>query len=68
MALPFGGKLMLLGGDWKQLTPVIPQCFTESIFDYTIKTSPLWRKFKVRTSISLFTFPEAEADKEHESG
>lgn len=21
--LPFGGKIILLGGDWKQLTPVV---------------------------------------------
>lgn len=45
----FGGKLMLLGGDWKQLLPVVRGTHGLSILDYTLKMSRLWKQFQVNT-------------------
>jgi len=44
---PFGGKLMLLGGDWKQLLPVVETLYSRSVVYFTLKYSPLWRHFDV---------------------
>lgn len=44
----FGGKMMVLGGDWKQLLPVVKQTYGRDILDYTLKKSPLWQGFQVR--------------------
>ena len=46
---PFGGKLMLLGGDWKQLLPVVRSTYGVELLEYTLKRSELWRQFEVRT-------------------
>jgi len=43
---PFGGKLMLLGGDWKQLLPVVRGLSSKSLVDYTLRRSELWPKFE----------------------
>jgi hypothetical protein len=43
----FGGKLVLLGGDWKQLLPVVRSTYGLGILDYTLKKSYLWEKFEV---------------------
>ena len=38
---------MLLGGDWKQLLPVVRGTFGDSLTEYTLKASDLWPGFKV---------------------
>jgi hypothetical protein len=43
----FGGKLMLLGGDWKQLLPVVRSTYGLEILNYTLKASHLWNHFQV---------------------
>ncbi len=47
---PFGGKTVLLGGDWRQSLPVIPQSSRGEIFVSTVQQSYLWidiKKYKL---------------------
>ena len=43
---PFGGKLMLLGGDWKQLLPIVRGVTTRSVVQYSLRKSEYWDNFK----------------------
>lgn len=45
--LPFGGKLILLGGDFRQIPPVMKHGSRDSIIDNAIKRSYLWPNFKI---------------------
>ncbi|XP_076047239.1 ATP-dependent DNA helicase Pif1-like [Oratosquilla oratoria] len=40
---PFGGKVFLLGGDFRQTAPVIPRASDAAIIESSIKQSNLWR-------------------------
>jgi ATP-dependent DNA helicase PIF1 len=40
--LPFGGKAIVIGGDWKQLMPVIPGKGPEEQFERSVKRSKLF--------------------------
>ena len=40
--LPFGGKVVILGGDWKQILPVVPFANRPDIVQATLKSSALW--------------------------
>ena len=40
---PFGGKVLLLGGDFRQTAPVIPRASDAAIIESSIKNSNLWR-------------------------
>lgn len=40
---PFGGKVLILGGDWKQLPPVVEHGTREDQVDESIKMDPLFR-------------------------
>nr|XP_012152725.1 PREDICTED: ATP-dependent DNA helicase PIF1-like [Megachile rotundata] len=42
---PFGGKTMLLGGDFRQYAPVIPHSHAGSNIAESIKSSNLWPEF-----------------------
>ncbi|KAL7085708.1 hypothetical protein ACP275_14G295400 [Erythranthe tilingii] len=42
-SLPFGGKLVLLGGDFRQTLPVVVRGSRESTIGACITSSPLWR-------------------------
>ena len=44
----FGGKMMLLGGDWKQLLPVVRSTYGVGLLDYTLKRSEFWKDFEVK--------------------
>ena len=46
---PFGGKSILLGGDFRQILPVIPGGTKEDIVHASLCNSVLWSKFKVLT-------------------
>jgi len=46
---PFGGKSILLGGDFRQILPVIPRGTREEIIHAYFSSSPLWHKFKLFT-------------------
>jgi len=43
---PFGGKLMLLGGDWKQLLPIVRGITTRGVVQFTLRKSEYWDNFK----------------------
>ena len=45
--LPFGGKLLILGGDFRQILPVVKGGSKEDIIQETMKFSDLWSSFKV---------------------
>ena len=47
--IPFGGKILLLGGDFRQLPPVVKNGIRSDIVRSTIKTSALWQHFAVNT-------------------
>jgi hypothetical protein len=40
--VPFGGKLILLGGDFRQVLPVVPRGSSAAIIEQCLKRSPLW--------------------------
>ena len=46
---PFGGKSVLLGGDFRQILPIIPGGIKEDIVHASLCISVLWSKFKVLT-------------------
>ncbi|XP_044578962.1 uncharacterized protein LOC123261434 [Cotesia glomerata] len=43
--MPFGGKMMILGGDFRQLLPVQPRATRSETVNLSIKFSLLWRGF-----------------------
>ena len=45
--LPFGGKIMLLGGDFRQLLPVKGNATRSELVNLSIKLSALWKHFSV---------------------
>lgn len=40
---PFGGKILILGGDWKQLAPVVEHGTREDQVNDSIRMEPLFR-------------------------
>ncbi|XP_043471436.1 uncharacterized protein LOC122504401 [Leptopilina heterotoma] len=45
--MPFGGKTMLLGGDFRQLLPVKVNATRSELVNLSMKSSTLWSHFKV---------------------
>jgi hypothetical protein len=43
----FGGKIFLLGGDFRQVLPVVPRGSRTAIVENCLKSSPLWKSFTV---------------------
>ena len=46
---PFGGKIVLLGGDFRQILPVVTGGTREDIIHASLSSSPLWHEFKIFT-------------------
>jgi len=44
---PFGGKTLLLGGDFRQTLPVVPHGSRSAIVEASLKFSELWEKFTI---------------------
>lgn len=44
--LPFGGKIMVLGGDFRQVLPVVRHGTRAQIVDSSLRMSPLWSIIK----------------------
>ena len=57
---PFGGKVVLLSGDFRQTCPVIPNGSREDIVDASIRSSYLWPTFQ----IYRLTIPIRQAEDE----
>ena len=45
--VPFGGKVFLLGGDFRQVLPIVPKRPRTVIVENCLKSSPLWNQFRV---------------------
>ena len=45
--VPFGGRVFLLGGDFRQVLPVVPRQPRTVIVENCLKSSPLWPLFNV---------------------
>ncbi|XP_057724032.1 uncharacterized protein LOC130939991 [Arachis stenosperma] len=45
--LPFGGKVVVLGGDFRQILPVIPMGSRQDIVQASISSSYLWQFFTI---------------------
>ena len=43
--VPFGGKILLLGGDFRQVLPVVPHGSKVAIIENCLKQSHLWPFF-----------------------
>ncbi|EJD45353.1 helicase [Auricularia subglabra TFB-10046 SS5] len=46
--LPFGGKIVILAGDFRQTCPVVRRGTRAQVVDASIRCSPLWSLFQVR--------------------
>jgi hypothetical protein len=44
--VPFGGKTIVLAGDWRQMLPVVPRGSRGAIVGSTVKRSKLWHLFR----------------------
>ncbi|XP_052626500.1 uncharacterized protein LOC111912907 [Lactuca sativa] len=54
VSLPFGGKIMVLGGDFRQVLPVIRRGTRAQIVDSSLRMSPLWPLIKkIRLTINM---------------
>jgi ATP-dependent DNA helicase PIF1 len=54
--IPFGGKKFLIGGDFRQILPVVLRGHRADIINASIKSSHLWnhvRTFKLVNNIRL---------------
>ena len=45
--LPFGGKVMVFGGDFRQVLPVVPRGIRAQICDATLLQSYIWDDIKI---------------------
>ena len=45
--VPFGGKVFLLGGDFRQVLPIVPRQPRTVVIESCLKRSPLWPSFRV---------------------
>lgn len=59
---PFGGKTVLLGGDFRQILPVIPQGTRQQTVMATINRSYLWNYCSIFTLEKNMRFHQAEKD------
>lgn len=60
--VPFGGKLFLLGGDFRQVLPVLPRKSRVAIVENCIKSSTLWPLMQVHTLTRNMRAGIGEAD------
>ena len=63
--VPFGGKIIILSGDFRQCLPVLPNANRAQVVDAALNRSPLWKFFTVmqlkenmRVQLSLDTDAE----------
>ncbi|GBO35590.1 hypothetical protein AVEN_251013-1 [Araneus ventricosus] len=57
----FGGRVFVLGGDWRQILPVAVHANRTTIIETCLKNSPLWSIFK---QFSLFRNMRTEPDEQ----
>jgi hypothetical protein len=62
--VPFGGKVVILGGDFRQI-PVVPKVLRSAIVNAALNRSPLWRftqVFKLKTNVRVAAAQVAWSD------
>ncbi|GBN54339.1 hypothetical protein AVEN_105795-1 [Araneus ventricosus] len=59
---PFRGKVIIIGGDFRQTLPVVPRGTRADVVESCIKSSPLWSKF---AHLSLITNFRCDGQTEH---
>ncbi|KAL3629938.1 hypothetical protein CASFOL_026250 [Castilleja foliolosa] len=67
---PFGGKSVLLGGDFRQTLPVKIKCSRSEIIDATLPRSYLWRHFRIfqlHANMRLRSHSDGTANEENSS-
>ena len=62
--MPFGGKVLVLGGDFRQVLPVMPHCAREDIVGHSIKAHNLW----IDGLVSVFLWLQTCVREETKSG
>lgn len=45
-SVPFGGKVVVLGGDFRQTVPIVPKKSLQEVIEYSLVSSDLWPLFK----------------------
>ncbi|KAJ9551807.1 hypothetical protein OSB04_015852 [Centaurea solstitialis] len=58
--LPFGGKIMVMGGDFRQVLPVVSRGTRAQIVDSSLQMSPLWsaiKKIRLTTNMRALDDP-----------
>ncbi|XP_074315582.1 uncharacterized protein LOC141651784 [Silene latifolia] len=58
----FGGKVVLLGGDFRQVLPIIPKGSRQDVVQPSISRSSLWNECKVYTLKKSMRVKEGEGD------
>ncbi|XP_055871668.1 uncharacterized protein LOC129923663 [Biomphalaria glabrata] len=59
---PFGGKTIVLGGDFRQCLPIQPRANRSELLDVSLKKSDLWRHFKISRLTRNMRVDEEETD------
>jgi len=59
---PFGGKVFVVGGDFRQTLPIVQHGNKVEIIESCVKSSPLWRHFKM---LSLSVNMRSEDQQHH---
>ena len=59
--IPFGGKIILLGGDFRQVLPIVPRSPPAAVIEACLQSSNLWPLFK---KVQLSTNMRAHADEQ----
>jgi hypothetical protein len=63
---PFGGMTVVLGGDFRQILPVLPKGKRHNIVGASIKRSYLWQHFKIlklTENMRLISMTDSETEK-----
>lgn len=47
--IPFGGKPVVLGGDFRQILPVVPKGSRHAVINASITNSDLWKNVSILT-------------------
>lgn len=59
-SLPFAGKMIVLGGDFQQTLPVIPNGSPEDIINVSLPRSYLWKHIQVYTLRAYYNYIDIE--------
>ncbi|KAF7807457.1 ATP-dependent DNA helicase PIF1-like [Senna tora] len=64
---PFGGKVIVFGGDFRQILPVIPKCFHQDILLSSLNSSYIWDSCKLLTLTKNMRLCSGSSDSENQA-